>query len=448
MIKTNIELGFRANCDYEAIEVEEGQQLTRAPVIVAYFNLAFKEWAEEELGLSSDEVVATINGVEFTDGMDDEAREIAVLDALNARKRGETGADVSPIMDVISAQKVRADASNYGAKLPKTFTDHVNVYLDAIDDVKLACLVCLDDVAGRVWTNTDPGRNWKGGAWSKEDIMRLPVPGTKAPKGTEITESNRHQWDSYRYKTSTKEVINSSFYLDAAIATEPGSTIWDRLQELTGSTDALKSDADKKEKETLRKRLNNCAKFLRDGVTVAKALIEFERLGGKLVYEVQRDEDGSPEKGTPYPVRIWPQGASGKAESCTLSNMKTMLKLDAKGLNVVDVAISKGGKFADFKAAMPQKERGKDKTTKVNNGKQFFFGLDAFTAFLNSGGDIQANKRLQDKETGLGDIESLGNFMALIGPIWESYKADYAELKARERTATARKIADKHNKAA
>lgn len=439
-------MGFAAMDDFPAIEVESGQRLTRTPIIVAYFNLAFKDWAGEELELATDEIVTTINGIAFMDGQDDDQREQAVLDALRARKHGEAGEDVSPIMDAVSAQKVRADASNYGAKLPKAFTEHVNVFLDAIDDVKLACLVCLDDVAGRVYTNTDATRNWKGGAWSKDDITRLPVPGTKAPKGTEITDSNRHQWDYYRYKTATKEVINSSFYLDAAIATEPGATIWDRLQDLTGSTDALKSDADKKEKETLRKRLNNCAKFLRDGVTVAKALIEFERLTGKLVYEVQRNEDGTPEKGTPYPVRIWPQNASGKAESCTLSNMKTMLKLDNKGLNVVDVAVTKGGTFSAFKAAMPQKERGKDKTTKVSNGKQFFFALDALTAFVNSGGDIQINKRLDDTETGLGDIETVGNFMSVFGPVWEAHKADYAELKARERTAAASKIAAAHNK--
>lgn len=444
MSKTNMDTGFVATCDFPDINVTEGDKLTRAPVLCAYFNLAYKEWAEQELGLSSDEIVAAINAVTFKEDADDEDREQAVLDALQARKQGTVGEDVEPIMDAVSAQRVRADATNFGARLPKSFSEHVTVYLDAIDDVRLACLVCLDDVAGRVWTNTNPSHNWKGGAWTRDEIIRLPVPGTKAPKGTNIDDTNRHQWDHYRFKAADKTVINSSFYLDAAIATEPGCTLYEQLQALKDktATDATKSDADTKQKERLRKRLNDCAKFLRDGVTVAKALIEFDRLGGKVVYEVQREEDGSPEKGTPYPLRIWPAGASGKAESCTLSNMRTMLKLNGKHENVIDVAISKGGTFAAFKAAMPEKTKKGEASIKVSSAKQFFMALDVEARFLAAGGDTLANKALSDKETGQGYLDDFGSFMTVAVPLWENYKADYAEMKAKEKTAA------KHNKAA
>lgn len=433
MSKSNIELGFAATTDYPDIEVEAGQQLTRSPVICAYFNLLYKEWKDEALEVSSDEIVSAINAIEFEEGQDDEQREQKVLDALHARKHGEKGEDVEPIMDAISAQKVRADASNFGAKLPKSFTEHCNVYLDAIDDVKLACLVCLDDVAGRVFRNDmHTERNWKGGAWSKDEIIKLPVPGTEAPKNTVIDASNRHRWDKYKFKTESKEIINSSFYLDAAISSEPGSTIWEELQGM----DKAESDDDKKKKETLRKRLANCAKFLRDGVTVAKALIEFERLGGKIVYQVQREEDGSPQKGTPYPLRIWPENATGKAESFTLSNMKAMLKVTGKD-NVVDVAIAKGGTFAAFKAAMPEKKRSGDADKKivVTSAKQMLATLDTFGKAIEKGWDTQVNKLCQDKEGGLAYIEEFGNFMSVAGPLWENYKADYGELKAKEQTA-------------
>lgn len=440
MSKTNMELGFTATSDYPDINVEEGQKLTRAPIIVAYFTLAFKEWAEQDLALSSDEIVDTINGLEFN-GADDEDKEQMVLDALQARKQGEAGEDVEPIMDAVSAQRVRADASNYGAKLPKAFTEHCQVYLDVLDYARIACLFCLDDVAGKVWSNLDPSRNWKGGAWSKEDISKLPVPGTKAPKGTIITDSNRHQWDYYRFKSAAKETINSSFYLDAAIATEPGSTLWNEIQELEdqAAKGATKEDAHKKRREMLKKKLNACAKFLRDGVTVAKALIEMERLNGKLVYEVQREEDGTPDKQAPYPLRVWPAGASSKMESFTLSNMRTMLKANAKGENVVDTAITKGGTFNAFKAAMPEKVRGKDKTVTVNNARQFFIGLDVFARYINAGGDIHINKALSDKETGSGFLDDFGSFMTLAAPIWENYKADFMEMKAKEKVATAKR---------
>lgn len=434
--KTNMDRGFNAIAPYEAIEVEEGQQLLRAPVIVAYFNLAYREWAEEELNMSSDEVVDTINKVVFTEGMDDGDREIAVLDALHARKKGETGEDVSPLMDAVSAQRVRADATNYGALLPKVFSEHVNVFLDAIDDVKLACLVCLDDVAGRVYMNNDT-RNWKGGAWSKDDIIKLPVPGTKAPKGTTIDDSNRHQWDYYSYKGADKTVINSSFYMDAAIATDVGQKIADALEVAKAKTDP--NNEDKKQKEMLRKRLNNVAKFLRDGVTVAKALIEFERFKGAVTYQVQREEDGTPQRGTPYPLQIWPQNAIGKAESFTLSNMKAMLKVNGKKDNVVDVALSTGGTFAAFKAAMPQKERKTETAPKIVTAKQFFLAMDVMARFMPAGGTTLIGKMLDDKETGVYALDDLGSFMTAIGPIWENYKADYAELKAKERIANVSK---------
>jgi hypothetical protein len=438
MAKTNMELGFTATAPFTEINIEEGAKLTRTPIIVAYFNLIYKEWAEDELGLSTDEIVDTINALEF-DGMDDEDKEQMVLDALKARKQGEVGEDVTPIMDAISAQRVRADATNYGAKLPKVFSEHVNVFLEAIDDVKLACLVCLDDVAGRVFMNTTTDRNWKGGAWSKEDIVKLPVPGTKAPSGTNIDNSNRHMWDHYRYKDG-KTVINSSFYKDAALATDVGSRISDMLEILNAKTDP--NDEDKKNKEMLRKRLNNVAKFLSDGVTVAKALIEFERFKGKVTYQVQREEDGSPQRGTPYPLRIWPQDAIGKAESFTLSNMKTMLKTNAKGENVVDVALSKGGTFAAFKAAMPQKERKKEGSIKVVTAKQFFMAADVISRFIPAGGTTLITKALEDKETKESALDDLGSMMTALGPIWETYKADYLEMKAKE------KIANRKEKAA
>lgn len=444
MSKTNMELGFKVSGDL-GDTFEAGQELKRAPAIVAYFNLVYKEWAEEELGMSSDEIVATINDLEFEDDLNDEDKEQAVIDALHARKHGETGEDVKPMMDSISAQKVRADATNYGAMLPKVFSEHVNVFLDAIDDVKLACLVCLDDVAGRVYMNNDT-RNWKGGAWSRDDLIKLPVPGTKAPKGTVIDDSNRHKWDYYSYKGADKTVINSSFYTDAAIATEVGQIIADKLEIAKAKTDP--NNEDKKQKEMLRKRLNNVAKFLRDGVTVAKALIEFERMKGAVTYQVQREEDGTPQRGTPYPLQIWPQNAIGKAESFTLSNMKAMLKVNAKKDNVVDVALTNGGTFAAFKSAMPQKERKTETSPKIVTAQQFFLAVDVMARFMPAGGTTLISKLLDDKETGLGYLDDLGSFMNAIGPIWENYKADYAELKAKERTANASKIAGKHNKAA
>lgn len=437
MSKTNMELGFTASAGFPDIEIEEGAQLTRVPIIVAYFNLTFKDWAEEDLGLSTDEIVSTINSLDLMD-KDNEDKEQAVLDALKARKHGETGEDVTPIMDAVSAQRVRADATNYGAKLPKAFSEHVNTFLDAIDDVKLACLVCLDDVAGRVFMNTDKDRNWKGGAWAKDDIIKMPVPGTKAPKGTTIDDSNRHQWDYYSYKGSDKTVINSSFFLDAAIATDVGASISDRLDVLNAKTDP--NDEDKKQKEILRAKLKNVAKFLRDGVTVAKALIEFERFKGNVTFQVQREEDGSPQRGTPYPLRIWPQNAIGKAESFTLSNMKTMLKVNGNKDNVVDVALSKGGTFQAFKDAMPQKTPKGEAAIKVSTAKQFLIAMDVLARFLPAGGVTLITKALDDKETGQGALDDLGSFMTAIGPVWENYKADYAEMKAKERNAN-RKVA-------
>jgi hypothetical protein len=413
----------------------QGQKISNKEMLAAYLSCMYREGEGEECSLTVPEIIGCWGQVsapaEDGEVLEGEDLEMEVLDVMKARQHGEVGEDVTPLMDIEAAHRVKADATNYGAKLPKVFSEHVNVFLDAIDDVKLACLICLDDVAGRVFMNTDT-RNWKGGAWSKEEIIRLPVPGTKAPKGTVIDDGNRHHWDNYSYKEG-KTVINSSFYLDAAMATDVGSLLSDKLEVLKAKTDP--NDEDKKQKEIIRKRLNNVAKFLRDGVTVAKTLIEFERFNGAITYQVQREEDGSPQRGTPYPLRIWPQNAIGKAESFTLSNMKTMLKTNAKGENIADIAIAKGATFATFKAAMPAKERKTEGSIKVTTAKQFFMAADVIARFLPAGGTTLITKALDDKETGQGALDDFGSMMTVLGPIWENYKGDYAEMKAKERLA-------------
>lgn len=436
--KTNMEIGFAAGCDYDDIHIKEGELLTRVPVIVAYFNLAYKEWADQDLDMSSDEIVDTINGLTFSEEMDASDRELAVLDALQARKQGEVGEDVTPIMDEISAQRVRADASNFGARLPKAFTEHCNAYLEALYTTRFACLVCLDDVAGRVWMNTTTDRNWKGGAWTRDEIIGLPVPGTKAPKNTVIDNSNRLHWDYYTYK-SGKTVINSSFYLDAVIATNAGSEIWEKWQTLKDKASSNAEDAQMK--ESLKKMLNDCAKFLRDGVTVAKALIELERLGGEVSYQVQRESDGSPLKNTVYPVSIWPVNAMNKAEPLTLGSMKTMLKLNPDKENVIDVAIDNGGTWEAYRAAMPQKApKGADAEIKVSTAKQFESAMHALHRFLSGHGDTLVNKALENKETVDSFLDDFGGFMTIATPLWKSYEAEYKILKAKEKTAN-RKVA-------
>lgn len=424
MSKTNSQNGWKAATDYAEIEVSEGDMLSRPEIQSAYFRMMYQESEDEECKLASDEIIRIFNAQDISGLTSDDAEE-QMVEAMRKHQHGEAGEDVVPQMDIGAAIARKADAQNYGAKLPKEFNEHLRRWLDSSQFKRMGCVFCADDVAGRLYNNHDSKeRNWKGGAWSRDELAMMPVPGTKPAKGVTIDDSNRHQYDTYKYEASDGTKITSSWFLDAVIATEEGSILFDELSRLEDEKKSAvtASDETKKQIEAAKTSLNDCATFLRDGVTVAKAIIEFERLGGKIIWEVQRDDDGLPAIRSKRPLRVWPQGQSGKAEAFTLSNMRTMLKVDGSNDNAVDRCIANGGTWDAWKKhGMPEKVKGKKKTAHVSTPLEWLNWQDACSIYVQRAGVDGLIRLLLDKDKNVaqGNVATFGTMMQVILPVWE-----------------------------
>jgi hypothetical protein len=387
-------------------EFDVGQTITRDSHIAAYFTGMLNELGDKETTLSAAEIVRTIKATD-TKGMSPEDAETTYIEALQELEAGGSDDDM-PSMTPQAAVARQTSAQNMASKLNGQFNAHLVAVLDAGDTVKKGPMWAADDTRSK---------------WTRDEITAMPLPGTKPPKGADLSKLNT-VYDYYKVTSSSGETLRSSYYADIIAATAEGERVHKRVQELVDEN-AKAKDQDLQDNIKLeRKRLTDAATLLRRGLSINLCLWAFEALP-LLVVEVQREANGEPLR-TLYPVTVHQKGMSGSRKSLTLGQLLGLLKLDNNGDNGFDRCLAKGGTikaFIDY--ALPKKKNGKQKKAIVvaspDTAYDVFFALNNY---FKGGGDAAVLRMLSGPKAEAWVLQ-FGDFMSAAVPIWNS--TDVAE---------------------
>lgn len=382
---------------------KQGEVLTRDPAKAAYFTLQLNEIKDDgkETSLSSAEIIRVINETN-TDGMSPEDVDITIVEALENLEAGGPDDDMPAVTETAAIAR-QANAANMASKLNGQFNAHLVAVLDAGDIVKKGPMWAADDTQNK---------------WTQAEIEAMPFPGSKPPKGADLTKSNVI-YDIYKVTAANGETIRGSYFGDIIANTAEGERISKRLQELVDEN-AKAKDLDLQDAIKLeRKRLTDATTLLRRGVLINLALWAFKGLP-LIEVEVQRDENNEPAR-TLYPVTVHQKGMSGGRKSLTLGQLLGLLKPDKDGQDGFARCRAKGGTikaFIDY--ALPKKQNGKQaKGIVIANPDAAYSALFALQTYLDNGGDGAVTRMVNGPKSEAW-VLMLGDIMSRLEPIWLS----------------------------
>lgn len=405
-------------------EFAMGAELTRGPAIAAYLMGVLNLLTDKETTLSPAEIQRTFKATD-TDDLDAEKAEAKIIEALMNLEKGEDDEEEAPAITVEASIARQHSAHTLASKLNGQFNAHMIAILDAGELVKRGPVTVADDAKAK---------------WSIEDILAMPMPGSKAGTTAEDKAKQVNMvFDYYKVTASDGTTIRGSWYGDIILATPEGerlSTILKGKQaEYDKAKDLSLSDEIKLEKD----RLNKATGLLRKGVSF---LIVLHKLAAcpLLEVEVQREADGTASR-TLFPVVIWQKGQSGSRKSLTLSQVLGLLKPDVDGYDGIDRTIAKGGTlkaFVDY--GLAKKAPKKASAVSIGGTDGAYDTLFALNAWLLNGGDGAIAKQVNGPKSEAW-VTLVGDLMTYVAPIFNSgdvaarYRAYNATPKERKAAA-------------